>query len=161
PRVAVHAATQDGLTPGCGWGDPGARAADGRRREGAVPDTPVTATDAPTRSGATGVPLVSTAGGDALARLRPRAVPMAPSVAPALDRFHEGLSPATTRNRFFAVHPHLTEAELARFTTVDHVERDALVAIDGAGDVVAVARFDRLAPASPTAEVAFVVADRW
>ena len=86
---------------------------------------------------------------------------MSPELAPALDRFHEGLSPATTRNRFFSLHPHLSAAELERFTNVDHVDRDALVVIDREGLVVAVARFDRLSEGSPTAEVAFVITDRW
>jgi RimJ/RimL family protein N-acetyltransferase len=84
---------------------------------------------------------------------------MDPSMAAALERFHEGLS-ATTHNRFFGVHPHLSPAELARFTTVDHRDREAFVVLDGA-DIVAVARFDRLAPGADAAEVAFVVADAW
>jgi RimJ/RimL family protein N-acetyltransferase len=85
---------------------------------------------------------------------------MDPSMAAALERFHEGLSAATTRNRFFGVHPHLSAAELTRFTTVDHTDREAFVVLDGA-DIVAVARFDRLAPGADAAEVAFVVADAW
>jgi len=86
---------------------------------------------------------------------------MSPELAPALDRFHEGLTPATTRNRFFSLHPHLSPAELKRFTSVDHEDRDALVVLDADAEIVAVARFDRLGHGSTTAEVAFVVADRW
>jgi GNAT superfamily N-acetyltransferase len=61
--------------------------------------------------------------------------------------------------RFFGPHPRLSADELVRFTTVDHRDREALVALDG-DDIVAVARWDRLADPA-VAEVAFVVADAW
>jgi RimJ/RimL family protein N-acetyltransferase len=80
--------------------------------------------------------------------------------APALERFHEALSAATTHRRFFNVHPHLSPRELARFTDVDHLDREALVAFEGP-EIVAVARLDRSSTRSGTAEVAFVAADRW
>jgi GNAT superfamily N-acetyltransferase len=84
---------------------------------------------------------------------------MTPSDADRLLRFHDALSNETVRLRFFSPHPRLSPAELARFTTVDHRDREALVALDG-DDIVAVGRWDRLA--DPTvAEVAFVVADAW
>ena len=86
--------------------------------------------------------------------------PMDPCFGEALVGFHETLSPATIRNRFFAVHPHLSAAEVVRFATVDHDDREAFVVLDG-GEIVAVARFDRLGPGSARAEVAFVVADAW
>jgi GNAT superfamily N-acetyltransferase len=106
--------------------------------------------------------VVDTPGGpDQLDRLGLLVVPMSPQMAPALDRFHERLTPATIRNRFFGPHPHLTADELARFTSVDHVDQDALVALDGDGEIVAVARFIRLGHGSTRAEVAFVVADPW
>ena len=89
-----------------------------------------------------------------------RVVPMTPDLAGALDAFHETLTVATTRSRFFNVHPHLSPDELTRFSTVDHRDREALVALDPAGAIVAVARFDRLGGSS-TAEVAVVVADDW
>ncbi len=98
---------------------------------------------------------------DRLDRLGLRVVVMSPELAPALNQFHEHLTPATIRNRFFSSHPHLTTEELEQFTSVDHVDVDALVALDGEGEIVAVARFIRLGHASTTAEVAFVVADRW
>jgi RimJ/RimL family protein N-acetyltransferase len=85
--------------------------------------------------------------------------PIEPSDAPALDRFHEALSDLTTRRRFFNVHPHLSAVELARFTTVDHVDREALV-MAVADEIIAVGRLDR-EPGTPTAEVAFVVSDAW
>ena len=89
-----------------------------------------------------------------------RILPMSPDMAMALAEFHERLSPDTIRNRFFTAHPHLSTDELARFTTVDHDDRDALVVLD-AQRIVAVGRLDRLTPGSLTAEVAFVVDDAW
>jgi GNAT superfamily N-acetyltransferase len=88
------------------------------------------------------------------------AVPMRAEMGPALVAFHETLSPATTRNRFFTLHPHLSPQEVEWFCGVDHVDREALVVLDG-DDIVAVARFDRLAPGSTHAEAAFVVTDTW
>ena len=101
------------------------------------------------------------ASADPLGDLGLRVVPMVPGLAPALVRFHEGLSPATTRSRFFAVHPHLSAAEVTRFTTVDHRRRDALVVLDGEDEIVAVGRFDVIPGATRAAEVALVVTDRW
>jgi GNAT superfamily N-acetyltransferase len=84
--------------------------------------------------------------------------PIQPSDAEALERFHEALSPNTTRLRFFAPHPHLSPSEVARFTNVDHDSREAFVALSG-DDIVGVARYDRFDETD--AEVAFVVADAW
>jgi GNAT superfamily N-acetyltransferase len=83
--------------------------------------------------------------------------PIESADADRLVRFHESLSPETTRSRFFVLHPHLSEKEVARFTTVDHHGREALVALTG-NEIVGVARFDRCGD-SQDAEVAFVVAD--
>lgn len=86
-------------------------------------------------------------------------VAMRDSDAGRLVRFHHTLSSETTYRRFFSFHPELTSTELHRFTHVDHCDREAVVAVAD-GEIVAVARFDRLE--NPTdAEVAFVVADRW
>ena len=76
-----------------------------------------------------------------------------------LVRFHESLSAETTRMRFFSVHPHLSSRETARFTDVDHTDREAWVALVG-DDIIGVGRFERLVNPED-AEVAFVVADRW
>lgn len=84
--------------------------------------------------------------------------PIRPADADALRAFHARLSPETTRRRFLVFHPDLSEAEVAWFTTVDHVRREALVAVAGA-EIVGVARYDRLGPRD--AEVAIVVADDW
>jgi len=85
--------------------------------------------------------------------------PMLPSDGRRLVRFHRTLSGDTTYLRFFSFHPELTPDEVHRFTQVDHHDREAVVAVVG-GEIVAVARFDRLGGTS-TAEVALVVADAW
>ena len=85
--------------------------------------------------------------------------PIDPTDAARLVHFHESLSPETTRLRFFTPHPYLSEAEVARFTTVDHHDREALVALAD-DELIGVARYDREA-GSQDAEVAFVVADAW
>ena len=85
--------------------------------------------------------------------------PIRPDDAAALEAFHSRLSPEAVRYRFFAAHPRLSEAEVARFTTVDHADRVALVA-ELRDELVAVARYDRVPERVGCAEVAFVVSDR-
>ena len=85
--------------------------------------------------------------------------PIEPADAAALVLFHAGLSLESTRMRYFSPHPLLSPGEVERFTHVDHHDREALVAIDGA-DLVGVARYERL-PGTAAAEIAFVVADAW
>ena len=82
--------------------------------------------------------------------------PITPADADALQAFHMRQSPESTYLRFFAPMPRLSDRDLARFTTVDHVDRVALVATVG-DDIVAVGRYDRIEPR--TAEVAFNVSD--
>jgi acyl-CoA synthetase (NDP forming)/RimJ/RimL family protein N-acetyltransferase len=82
--------------------------------------------------------------------------PITPDDADALQAFHVRQSPESTYLRFFAPMPRLSDADLERFTTVDHVDRVALVATVG-DDIVAVGRYDRIDPR--TAEVAFNVSD--
>ena len=73
--------------------------------------------------------------------------------------FHEHLSTRSVYLRFFTLHPTLSDVEVARFTTVDYVDRLALVAtVDDR--LIAVARYDR-PPGETEAEVAFVVADEY
>jgi GNAT superfamily N-acetyltransferase len=85
--------------------------------------------------------------------------PIRPDDAPRLVAFHRQLSPHSVYMRFFTFHPTLSDAEVARFTNVDYVDRLALVAMVG-DRMVAVGRFDR-APGETEAEVAFVVADEF
>lgn len=82
-----------------------------------------------------------------------------PTDAEALVRFHEGLSPDTIRLRYFSAHPHLSQVETVRLTTVDHRDRQAFVAVAG-DDIVGVGRYERT-HMHEEAEVAFVIADRW
>jgi GNAT superfamily N-acetyltransferase len=85
-------------------------------------------------------------------------VSMSPDDAERLVRFHHDLSPESVYLRFFTCHPELDPSELYRFTHVDHRDREAIIAVAD-GEIVAVARFDRLERTD--AEVAFVVADAW
>ena len=82
--------------------------------------------------------------------------PITPDDAERLVEFHSHLSAETIYFRFFAPYPELTDRDVARFTTVDHDDRVALIATEG-GDLIAVARYDRLNERD--AEVAFVVRD--
>jgi GNAT superfamily N-acetyltransferase len=91
--------------------------------------------------------------------LRYRVRPIRPDDGERLVAFHRHLSPHSVYLRFFSVHPELSEAEVARFTTVDYGDRLALVALDG-DRLIGVGRFDRR-PGEPEAEVAFVVADEY
>ena len=85
--------------------------------------------------------------------------PIRPDDAERLVDFHRRLSPHSVYLRFFTFHPTLSAAEVARFTTVDYVNRLALVATEG-DRLIAVARFDRF-PGTDEAEVAFIVADEY
>ena len=79
--------------------------------------------------------------------------------APRLVAVHEHLSTRSVYLRFFTLHPTLSDVEVARFTTVDYVDRLALVAtVDDR--LIAVARYDR-PPGASEAEVAFVVDDEY
>jgi GNAT superfamily N-acetyltransferase len=83
--------------------------------------------------------------------------PIRPDDALLLVAFHKHLSQRSTYLRFFTVHPTLSAGEVERFTSVDYVDRLALV-VETGGKLIAVGRFDRRLGTSE-AEVAFVVAD--
>jgi RimJ/RimL family protein N-acetyltransferase len=83
-----------------------------------------------------------------------------PSDADALIRFHERLSADSIRMRYFSAHPHLSQIEAVRLTTVDHHDRQAYV-VEVAGEIVGVGRYERSGTSSGDAEVAFIVADDW
>ena len=84
--------------------------------------------------------------------------PIDPGDESGLVDFHSRLLPETVYLRFFNAHPHLSAAELYRFTHVDGRDRYAVVAVDEAERIIGVARYDR-DPGSDDAEVAFVVDD--
>lgn len=83
--------------------------------------------------------------------------PIRPEDADALQAFHVAQSEASTYMRFFAPLERLPDRDLARFTTVDHHDRVALVAVTQDDAIIGVARYDRIAP--DEAEVAFNIAD--
>ncbi|WP_235834061.1 bifunctional acetate--CoA ligase family protein/GNAT family N-acetyltransferase [Actinomadura logoneensis] len=84
--------------------------------------------------------------------------PIRPEDADLLRSFYARLSAETIYYRFFSPRPHLSDREIAHFTTVDHDRRVGLIATIG-GDMVAVVRYDRLTDRPETAEVAFLVED--
>lgn len=83
--------------------------------------------------------------------------PVLPSDAEALVAFHGRLSERTRYLRYFGPYPRISPRDLKRFSTVDHHNRVAIVALLG-DDIVAVGRYERLG-GGDSAEVAFVVED--
>ncbi len=76
---------------------------------------------------------------------------------PAVTALHGRLTPETVRLRYFAAHPRLSDAELARLVGEDEPDHLVLVAERG-GQLIGIAQYDRI-PGSDFAEVAFVVDD--
>jgi RimJ/RimL family protein N-acetyltransferase len=91
--------------------------------------------------------------------------PIRPDDASRLQEFHSRLSPETVYYRFLENHPVLLDKEAKYFTTLDYMNRMALVATIQYFDreeMVGVARFDVLTPTqTDTAEAAFVIEDRF
>jgi GNAT superfamily N-acetyltransferase len=83
--------------------------------------------------------------------------PIEAADADALVALHARLSADTIYRRYFGVRPHLSPAEVERFTRVDGRTRFALVALQAA-DLVAVARYEGR-PGDRSAELAVVVDD--
>lgn len=72
------------------------------------------------------------------------------------------LSPASVRGRFLASRPALNVHELAFFTELDHVDHEAVGALDAASrEAVGVARYVRERERPHVAEAALTVADAW
>ncbi|MFG2059950.1 GNAT family N-acetyltransferase [Micromonospora sp. NPDC048871] len=86
--------------------------------------------------------------------------PIQPSDAPAIVAMHARFSERTRYLRYFSPYPRIPERDLQRFVNVDHVDREAFVVLAGER-IVAVGRYERLGPAAPDAEVAFVVEDAY
>ncbi|MFJ5992536.1 GNAT family N-acetyltransferase [Lentzea sp. NPDC092896] len=87
--------------------------------------------------------------------------PITPDDGEKLREFHGRLSERTRYFRYFGPYPRIPQRDLDRFSTVDHHDRVALIALLG-DDIVAVGRFDRLrgdGHRGDSAEVAFVVED--
>ncbi|MEJ7800425.1 MAG: GNAT family N-acetyltransferase, partial [Ilumatobacter sp.] len=84
--------------------------------------------------------------------------PITPADGASLTAFHEAQSPESRYRRYFSPKPTLSDRELARFTTIDLVDRAALV-VEEHGEFIAWASYERLKNRSD-AEVAFMVGDQ-
>ena len=82
--------------------------------------------------------------------------PIVPDDADRLVAFYGRVSDESKYFRFFAPYPTLSEADVRRFTRVDHDDRVALILLSGQ-DMIAVGRYDRIDASQ--AEVAFLVED--
>jgi RimJ/RimL family protein N-acetyltransferase len=85
--------------------------------------------------------------------------PIRPSDARCLQAFHRRLSEDTVRRRYFSAHPLLSDGEARYFTELDPNTQVAMVATVER-QIVAVGRYHGV-PDGDTAEVAFVVDDRY
>jgi GNAT superfamily N-acetyltransferase len=87
---------------------------------------------------------------------------LTPLDAPVLAEAFERLSTESRDLRFLGSKPRLSTVELEYLTDVDGHSHEALGAVDVVtGRGVGVARFVRLAPEAPVAEVAVTVVDDW
>jgi GNAT superfamily N-acetyltransferase len=87
---------------------------------------------------------------------------LTPGDAPVLAEAFERLSPQSRDLRFLGAKPRLSTHDLEYLTDVDGHLHEALGAVDTAtGRGVGVARFVRLDPDAPVAEVAVTVVDGW
>jgi GNAT superfamily N-acetyltransferase len=87
---------------------------------------------------------------------------LTPADAPMLAAAFERLSAESRDLRFLGGKPELTASDLRYLTEVDGHVHEALVAIDPqTRRGIGVARFVRLGPEEPVAEVAVTVADEW
>lgn len=83
--------------------------------------------------------------------------PIVPEDAERLVALHGSLSERTRYLRYFGPYPRMSQRDVERFSTLDHYNRVALIALLG-DDILAVGRFDRLDDPE-LAEVAFLVRD--
>jgi RimJ/RimL family protein N-acetyltransferase len=81
-----------------------------------------------------------------------------PADADGLVSLHARFSERTRYFRYFSSYPRIPARDLERFANVDHVDREAMIALDGT-KVIAVGRYERLGPGADAAEVAFAVED--
>ena len=79
-----------------------------------------------------------------------------------LSAAFERLSDASRSARFHGAKARLGERELDRLTRLDHITRDAVIAVErDSGRIVGVARYATDAGRVSAAEIAIVVADEW
>ena len=88
--------------------------------------------------------------------------PIAPSDAPALQRFHLGLSDYSVYLRHIHALPRLSDTQARHFTEVDQVQRFAIIAFDpdAPTEIIAVVRYEG-SVGSNRAEYAALVTDKW
>jgi len=86
--------------------------------------------------------------------------PVEASDADGLRRLFHRLSPSTVYLRFFQPVSEVSESRLQYLADVDHVRREAIAAVHD-GEIVGVARYDRLRDDDGRAEMAVVVEDAW
>lgn len=92
--------------------------------------------------------------------MRLRFRPVGSSDHGALAGLFDRLSFESRYRRFFGPKPGLTSRELTFLTDIDHVEHEAIAAVDeGDGSIVGVARYVSVPGRSGVAEVAIEVAD--
>jgi GNAT superfamily N-acetyltransferase len=86
--------------------------------------------------------------------------PIRPDDEDGLGRMFRRLSPDTVYRRFLSPVKAPRASALRHFANVDHDLREALVA-ESDGEIIGVARYDRIAGDRAHAEVAVVVEDAW
>jgi len=97
-------------------------------------------------------------GRDPFAELTVR--PVQADDAELLRRLFERLSPESIYRRFFTLFPAPPANVVRHLTALDHSDHEALAVLD-AGEIVALASWDRLAHAGAEAEIAVLVEDAW
>jgi acyl-CoA synthetase (NDP forming)/ribosomal protein S18 acetylase RimI-like enzyme len=83
--------------------------------------------------------------------------PIRPDDAELMVDFYSRVSEESKYFRFFTPMPTLSDKDVRRFTSVDHVDRVAMI-MELGGQMIAVGRYDLVKPGE--AEVAFLVEDR-
>ena len=85
--------------------------------------------------------------------------PIEPADGDLVRTFYGELSERSRRLRYLVPAAELSDEDLAYFTDVDHRRHEAVIALDGSGRMVGVARYVRTPGQRESAEVAVVVAD--
>jgi GNAT superfamily N-acetyltransferase len=88
--------------------------------------------------------------------------PIAPEDKPLVAASFERLGEESRYRRFFTIKKELSPAELDYLVDVDHIDHEAIIAIDqSSGEAVGVARYIRSNEDADVAEVAVTVVDDW
>lgn len=88
--------------------------------------------------------------------------PLGPGDRDRLAEAFAALSAQSRQRRFLGPKPRLSARELTYLTEIDHVDHEALAAVERAsGRIVGVGRYATTVPAGPVADLAVVVADEW